>query len=204
MPTFDPLPWQPLPAPPLVGSLGENEDLAKAELWLTPAGGPEDVIVDSNGSAIAGLEDGRVIRVTSRGTIEEIANLGARPLGIEWLGDGEMVVCATSSGLMRVTVSGEVSTIVDAFDGDALRFVNNASVASDGTIYFSDTSMRWQLDEYVNDLLEGRPTGRVFRVATDGTISVLADDLQFANGVALDSEETSLQRRESIVCIGFG
>jgi len=192
MTTFDPQPWQPLPGPPLTDDLQKNTDLANAELWPTPVGGPEDVIVDSDGSAIAGLEDGRIVRVTSQGPREEIAHLDARPLGIEWIGDGELIVCNTHRGLQRVTMSGEVTTVVGAFDGVDLKFVNNATVASDGTIYFSDTSARWGLDEYVNDLLEGRPSGRVFAVETDGSVSLVADGLQFANGVALDAEEDSL------------
>lgn len=192
MTTFDPQPWQPLPGPPLTDALQDNTDLKRSELWPTSVGGPEDVLIDSDGSAITGLDDGRIVRVTSDGPTEEIAQLHARALGIEWMGDGEIIVCNTNLGLQRVTMSGEVTTVVSSFDGADLKFVNNATVASSGTIYFSDTSTRWGLDEYVNDLLEGRPSGRVFELKTDGSVSVVADGLQFANGVALDGEENSL------------
>jgi sugar lactone lactonase YvrE len=76
--------------------------------------------------------------------------------------------------------------------GDTFKFTNNAAVASDGTIYFTDTSTRWSIHEYVTDLLEGQTTGRVLVRRPDGALEVLADGLQFANGVALDAAEASL------------
>ncbi|MCL1592986.1 MAG: SMP-30/gluconolactonase/LRE family protein [Actinomycetia bacterium] len=192
MTSFDPQPWQPLPAPPLTDDLAKNTSLADATLWPTPGAGPEDVLVDSDGSAITGLDDGRIIRVSGDGTTQEIAHTKGRPLGIEWLGDGEMIVCSTDAGMQRVTMSGEVTPLASAFEGETFKFVNNTTVASDGTVYFSDTSTRWGIDTYINDLLEGRPTGRVFELKTDGALSVVAEGLQFANGVALDADETSL------------
>jgi len=82
--------------------------------------------------------------------------------------------------------------VVSGFEGVDFKFVNNASVASDGTIYFTDSSTRWDFEDAVNDLLEGRPTGRVFALATDGSLKVLAEGLQLANGLALDGDKESL------------
>ncbi len=192
MTSFEPVAWTPSPPPPLTGDLEKNTTLATAALWPVGGVGPEDVIVDSDGSAIGGLEDGRIVRVRDGTPIEEIANAGGRPLGIEWLDDGVMVVCNADLGLQRVTVTGEVTTLVRGFEGDDFIFTNNAAVASDGTIYFSDTSTRWGIHEYVADLLEGQPTGRVFKVTSDGSLELIHDGLHFANGVALDDAESSL------------
>ena len=76
MTTFSPRAWQPLPAPPLTHDLEKNDVLASATLWTTPGQGPEDVIVDSNGSAFCGLNDGRIVRIDDAGGFEEIANVG--------------------------------------------------------------------------------------------------------------------------------
>lgn len=189
---FEPQAWRPLQAPPLSGDLEQNEALASAELWLTSGVGPEDVVVEADGSAIAGLEDGRIVRVKRSGSVDEIADVGGRPLGIEWLDEGVMVVCNADLGLQRVTVDGEVSSIVRGFDGSDFMFTNNATVAADGTIFFSDTSTRWTIHHYLADLLEGQPTGRVFSVTPNGALSLITDGLQFANGLALDQAEKSL------------
>lgn len=189
--TFTPTAWQPLPAPKLTGDLDKNVSLASSKLWATPGVGPEDVIVQPDGAAICGLEDGRIVRMKGTGT-EEIANVGGRPLGLEWMDDGTMVVCNADLGLQRVTVTGEVTQLASEFDGVDFGFTNNAAVAADGTIFFSDTSTRWTIHDYVSDLLEGQPTGRVFALAEDGSLSLLVDSLHFANGLALDADQRSL------------
>ena len=182
----------PLPAPPLTHDLEKNDALSSADLWTTPGVGPEDVIVDSSGSAVCGLADGRIVRVDEAADFEEIANVGGRPLGLEWLDDGVMVVCNADLGVQRATVSGEVTTMAREFENVLFVFTNNATVAGDGTVYFSVTSTRWSIHEYVNDLLEGQPTGRVFAKKPDGSLDVLLDALHFANGVAIDADEGSL------------
>ncbi len=192
MTSFTPLPWTPPSAPPLAGPLAANDTLAAADIWHTPAAGPEDIVVDMSGSVFTGLSDGSIIRMADGGYADVIAKGPGRPLGIEWLGDGEMVVCNTTEGLERVTVSGEVSILADSFEDEPFLLTNNAAVASDGTIYFSVSSTRWPLDAYVSDLLECIPTGRVFAYSPDGTLTKLLDGLQFANGVALDAAEASL------------
>lgn len=192
MTKFSPRSWQPLPSPPLTGALEENDRLAAAQIWAVPGNGPEDVVVTSNGEAIAGLDDGRIVRVDQAGKAVEVVNLGGRPLGIEWLDDDVLVVSNADLGLQRVTLSGEVTTLADTFEDQALLLTNNASVASDGTIYFSDSSTRWVLDDYVTDLLEGTATGRVFALAPDGSMTIVTEGLNFANGIALDAKEESI------------
>ena len=193
MPKFEPQSWQPQKAPALVGTYAENSTLAAAQLWETGGLGPEDVAVAANGEVFTGLSDGSIIRFSLDGHgPEKVADAGGRPLGIELLGDGELLVCNADLGLQRVTTSGEVTVLADRFGDQVLKFTNNAAVASDGTIYFTDTSTRWGIHEYVNDLVEGQATGRVFARRRDGSLEVIVDGLQFANGLALDGTEASL------------
>jgi len=192
MRTFEPRPWQPPTAPQLTGLLAINDKLASAELWPTPAVGPEDVVIDASGSVITGLEDGTIVRIAGTSSVEVIANVGGRPLGVEWLDDDTIVVCNTTKGIQRVTMSGEVTSLASSFEGVDFLFTNNAAVASDGTIYFSDSSTRWPIETFIADLLECRPSGRVFSHGPDGTLVKLVDGLQFANGVALDPAEESI------------
>lgn len=193
MPRFDPLAWDPPPAPKLEGDFEENTALQKAARWETGGVGPEDVVIAPSGNVFTGLEDGSILRFpTGGGAPQLIANAGGRPLGIEMLDDEALLVCNADLGLQRVTPSGEVTVLADSFESRRLIFTNNAAVASDGTIYFSDTSTRWSIHEYVADLLEGRPTGRVLARAPDGSLRMVLDGLSFANGVALDAREESL------------
>jgi len=69
-------------------------------------------------------------------------------------------------------------------------FCNNAAVAADGTIYFTDSSRRFGIDNWRDDLIEQTGGGRLLRRSPDGSIDLLLDGLQFANGVALPPDES--------------
>lgn len=182
--------WDPPKAPPLEGEFKTNRALSTAGLWNTGAEGPEDVIVDADGSVIVGTADGTLLRV-SNSSASVLANVGGRPLGIEWYGD-DILFCNADLGLQLVSKNGALTSLVSTVDDQPLVLTNNASVADDGTIYFTESTNRWTLDVYVNDLLEGQTTGRLFARSPLGEISTVVSGLQFANGVALDAAQESV------------
>lgn len=161
--------------------------------------GPEDVLVDANGHVYTGLADGRILRLDADSGEERlIAHTGGRPLGLEWLPDGRLLVCDANLGLLAVNPeTGEISTLVAAIDGIPLRFCNNAAVARDGTIYFSDSSTRYGIARWRRDIIENLPTGRLLCRHPDGRVEVLLDGLYFANGVALSDDESWVVVAES-------
>jgi sugar lactone lactonase YvrE len=151
--------------------------------------GAEDVVVDK-GHVFTGVEDGRILRLTPDGRrLDTIADTGGRPLGIELYPDGRLLVCDSKRGLLLVDrSSGDVEVLVAR--GPDLRVCNNAAVAADGTVYFTDSTSRFDLDHWKADLLEHSGTGRLLRRDPDGTLEVLLSGLQFANGVALAADES--------------
>ena len=130
---------------------------------------------------------------------EVVAGTGGRPLGVEVDRDGRLIVCDAERGLLRVDPgTGRVETLVAAgtpIDGAPLRVCNNAAVAADGTIYFSDSSQRFGLEHWKADLLEHSGTGRLLRWGADGSSDVLLTGLHFANGVALSPGRVVRGRR---------
>ncbi|MFQ5349600.1 MAG: SMP-30/gluconolactonase/LRE family protein [Thermoanaerobaculia bacterium] len=188
--SFRPEAWQPPPSPGLEDDYERNDRLAGAELWPVGGAGPEDVAVDPEGRLYTGLEDGRIVRLPAGGGAPEVlADTGGRPLGLELDPQGRLVICDADEGLLRLAPDGELETLVDGFEGERFRFTNSAAVAADGTIYFTDTSRRYGIAAYKQDLLEHSGTGRLFALRPDGALDLLVDGLQFANGVALDPEE---------------
>jgi sugar lactone lactonase YvrE len=158
-----------------------------------PGEGPEDVLVDEDGSVLCGLLDGRILRITPDGrTISTVADTGGRPLGLEWLPDHSLLVCDARRGLLQVDASGNVNVLATEAAGKPLVFCNNADVMADGTVYFTDSSERFGLDEWKADLLEHSSTGRLLRRAPDGAIDVVTTGLSFPNGVALTTDESRL------------
>lgn len=191
MVTFSPAKWNAPKAPGLVGEHEENDRLAGARLVTTPFSGPEDVAVGPDGELYTGTENGSLLRITTGGNVSTVANVGGRPLGIERYGD-DLLVCNADLGLQRVTLDGTVDLLTDTVGSQKLLLTNNASVAADGTIYFTESSQRWPLSEYSTDIVEGAATGRLLRRSDDGNVTELVPNLAFANGVALDADEASV------------
>ncbi len=157
-----------------------------------PSYGTEDVVVDDAGRVITGTEDGRIFRVSADGgVVELLAMTGGRPLGIELAPDGALIVCDAIRGLLRVDLRTEaVEVLVHEVEGRPMRFCNNAAVAGDGTIYFSDSTRDFGVDDWKADLLAHSRTGRLIRRSPSGEVEVVLGGLAFANGVALAPDES--------------
>lgn len=187
---IDPLAYRPPPAPALTGPLAPNEALRATTLLAEGrVHGPEDVAFDSAGRLYAATAGGVIERFDASGP-KPFATTGGRPLGMRFTPSGELVVCDASRGLLSIDPAGQVSVLATEAEGVPFRLADNLDVASDGIVYFSDASSRYGQGDYMFDLLEARPHGRLLRYdpATRQT-SVLLRDLYFANGVALSRGE---------------
>ncbi|MBB6626185.1 SMP-30/gluconolactonase/LRE family protein [Nocardioides sp. KIGAM211] len=168
----------------------------RIDVVLVPSHGAEDVVVATHGpdegSVFTGTEDGSVYRVSHDGRrIERVAQTEGRPLGLELDGDGRLLVCDARRGLLRVdTASGAVERVTDSVAGRQMRFCNNAAIAGDGTVWFSDSSTQFGIDRWKDDFVQNTRTGRLLRLGTDGAVDVVLDGLAFANGVALSADES--------------
>lgn len=188
---IDPLPWEAPEAPPMTAVLEPNDTLMKAELLARgQIHGPEDTAVDAQGRVYAGLHDGRVVRVLADDSVETFADTGGRPLGMDFDAAGNLILADAYKGLLRIDPQGRIEVLSTEADGLPFAFTDDLDIASDGIIYFSDASSRFQQPDYLLDLLEARPHGRLlsYDPSTDET-RVLLDDLYFANGVALSANE---------------
>lgn len=157
-----------------------------------PGNGAEDVLIGPKGHIWTATEDGSIFRLTPDGhLVERVATTGGRPLGLELLGDGRILVCDADRGLLAVDPSvGEVEVLTSRVDGKPMRFCNNAAVAGDGRIFFTDTSAHYTVHEWKFDIIEATRTGRLLVRHTDGSVETLLTGLEFANGVALSADES--------------
>lgn len=187
----DSVAWNAPEAPALTGVLAPNERLKGAELLaLGKIRGPEDVDVDAEGRVYAGLGDGRIARILADGSVEEFANTGGRPLGLEFDSGGRLIVADAWKGLLSITSGGQISVLATEAEGVPFAFTDDVDIARNGIIYFSDASSRWHQPDYELDLLESRPWGRLLAYDPNTRETrVLMKDLYFANGVALSSAE---------------
>ena len=157
-----------------------------------PAAGAEDVLVDPNGMVYTGTEDGSVFRVHPEGRrIDQVGQTGGRPLGLEMLSDGRILVCDAHRGLLALDPdTGNVEALTSLVNGQLMELCNNAAVHSCGDIYFSDSSRFYGVDRWKADMIENTTSGRLLRRGSDGDVEVMLDGLRFANGVALSTDES--------------
>jgi sugar lactone lactonase YvrE len=186
-PSIEPHVWSP---PPRRKTAGLRKPLPPLKRLALPSPG-EDVAIDREGRLLAGLADGRVVRVNpTTFAIEVLVDTGGRPGGIEVDADGSLIVCDMRCGLLRVyPEERRYELLVDVRTSD-VRLCNNAAIASDGGIFFSDSSRKFDVEHWQGDLLANSASGRLFYRAPDGRLEVLLDGLQFANGVALAQDES--------------
>lgn len=188
---IDPLAWDAPASPAMTGVLEPNDTLMKAELLgRGQVHGPEDTAVDAQGQVYSGLHDGTIVRIKADGSVETFANTQGRPLGMDFDAAGNLIVADAYKGLLSIDGQGKITVLTTEAEGVPFKFTDDLDIARDGTIYFSDASARFEQPDYLLDLLEARPHGRLLSYNPgNGETKVLLKDLYFANGVALSADE---------------
>ncbi|MDT0469402.1 SMP-30/gluconolactonase/LRE family protein [Streptomyces gibsoniae] len=190
--------WTPPPAPDDAGRSPATGRFAIARRFASGGHGPEDVIFDRQGRVLAGLGDGNIIRLDlTTGTRTVLGNTGGRPLGLQLSSDGSVLVCDHDRGLLRMSADGSVDLLVDTVAGRRLTFASNVVENQDGTIWFTVSTRRWDLEHHLGDIVEHSCTGMLVRRDPDGTVTVLHDSLKFANGLVLAPDASHLLVAES-------
>ena len=192
-PSLNAVAWQPTEPPAFEGAMAPNTALQKAELLAQgQLHGPEDIAFDAQGRLHAGLHDGRIIRLEADKVVT-LANTGGRPLGMMFDKAGNLIICDAWKGLLQLAPDGQFTTLVSEVNGVPLTFTDDLDIANDGKIYFTDASTKYHQPDYVLDLLEGQPYGRLYVYdPVKKHTTLLLDQLYFANGVALSKQQDAV------------
>ena len=187
---IDSVAWQAPKPEPMTGLLAPNDQLKSADLLAKgKVYGPEDTTVDANGVIYTGTQDGWIVRVWPDGRVENWLQTDGRPLGLVFDRDGNLIVADAWRGLLSIAPDKTVTVLTREAEGLPFRFTDDVDIAPDGRIYFTDASSRFHQPEYILDLMEMRPHGRLLRYdPATGKTKVLLRDLNFANGVAVSPD----------------
>ncbi|AWM05754.1 ABC transporter permease [Bradyrhizobium symbiodeficiens] len=211
-PTYHALP----PPPPTeIGSGGpfeQNDKLRDVSLiGLGRIEAPEDVILDRNDVLYAGSRHGDIIRFfpPDYERMEVFAHIGGQPLGMAFDKQDNLYVCIGGMGLYRITPDGTVEKATDETnrslysvnDDSRLRLADDLDITDDGLIFFSEATVRYEMDEWPVDGLEARGNGRIICYDTKtGTTHTALRGLKFPNGVAVASDGQSILFAETFGC----
>ena len=190
---IDPIAWEPPVDSGLIGVYAPNTYLADVEIFGIGDGiGPEDIDVDSEGRIYAPYEGGRIVRYDVDGKNPELfVDTGGRPLGLEFDAAGNLIICDAIKGLLSANPDGKITTLATEANGVHFGLTDDVDIANNGIIYFSDASYHWAIKDYRSDIIEHVPYGRLIAYDPHTKEStVLLDDLYFANGVAVSTDQS--------------
>ncbi len=197
---IDPVAWTPPQKPKLEGVFKTNELLQKTE-WIDLKGwyGPEDIAIDKAGNLYCGVhkknnfEEGAIVKIDKAGVLSVFCNTGKWVAGLHFDASGNLIACDQKRGLISVNPQGKITTLASQDEyGRPFLIPNDVDIASDGKIYFSNTSSKYafSMSNALKVVLEARPDGGLFCYnPTTKSIETLIDSSFFGNGVAVSQAD---------------
>jgi gluconolactonase len=132
------------------------------------------------------IRSSRLYRITPGKPAELLREQTGEGNGTTFDLQGRLVLC--EGGNRRVTrwsADGRSEILVDRYEGKRLNRPNDVVCRSDGSLWFTDPSLRVPLPE------REVPYAGVYRIATDGTVALMAD-CEYPNGLAFSPDERTL------------
>ncbi len=162
--------------------------------------GAEDCAIDNAGSIYCGDRRGWIWKFSDDQRGDVFARTGGLPLGHAWDQHGDLIVAVGGIGVQKVRSDGSTETVASQVkrswtslnDDSAIRFADDIDIAPDGAIYVSDFSTRTNAAEYMLEVVEYRPNGRVIRIDPDGSTEIVIRNYVFPNGICTSHDGQSI------------
>lgn len=144
----------------------------------------EGPVFDEAGNLyVTDIPFGRIFRIDPQGRWEQVAEWAGEPNGMKFLNDRELLITDYRNGLMVCDITtGSVRPYLDRRNSERFKGVNDLTFDSRGNLYFTDQGQTGLHD----------PTGRLYRLRSDGRLDLLLGNVPSPNGVALSPDERVL------------
>jgi sugar lactone lactonase YvrE len=163
-----------------IEKIADGYGITEGPIWH-PAG--YLLFVDVNAS--------RIYKWTPEKGVEVYRDSTGRANGIGIDADGQLVVAQRDRRLSRFTADGREVLLADRYQGKRLNSPNDIAMKSDGTVYFTDPTFGVRKED-----AELTHKG-VYRYLRNGTLELLASDLNMPNGLAFSPDERRLYVNDS-------
>lgn len=203
-----PVAWKPSPQTGLeTASLNEKLKTSQT-IPLNGSYGPEDIVFDEVGNLYCGVHseetdfsNGRILKISPNGTIETFYEAGSWVAGLHFDKEGNLIALSHREGLISISPQKKVSVLATMDEkGKPFLIPNGLDIASDGKIYFSNTSdvSSYTIKYGRKVILEMKPIGGLYCYdPQSGKVKTLINGTWFGNGVVLSSNEDYLLMAET-------
>ena len=115
--------------------------------------------------------------------------------------EGRLLMCegADHRRVTRMGADGTVTAVAEQWQGKRFHKPNDVVTRSDGSVYFTDPSLRQEPELREYDF------AGVFRVSPDGEVHLATDGCEYPNGLAFSPDESVLYvaiSRATLDCLG--
>lgn len=132
---------------------------------------------------VVDIPHGRIFRIEMDGAWSLVAAYDGEPNGMALHPDGRLFIADYRRGILALDpASGVISPVLTRRNSECFKGVNDLVFARNGDLYFTDQGQTGLHD----------PTGRVFRLRTDGRLDCLLDNGPSPNGLVLSADERVL------------
>ncbi len=144
----------------------------------------EGPVFDTEGNLfVTDIEFGRIFRIDPQGSWSLVIEYHGEPNGMKFLSRNELLVTDYRNGLVVIDLkSGTHHPFLDRRNSERFKGVNDLTFDSKGNLYFTDQGQTGLHD----------PTGRVYRLHTDGRLDLLLHNVPSPNGLVLSLNENIL------------
>ena len=116
--------------------------------------------------------------------------------GLTFDQQGRLVMCQHGNRrIARQEADGKITAVVDKYQGKRLNSPNDLVYHSSGALYFTDPP--YGLPKRWDDPEKELKFQGVYRLGTDGTLTLLTDELNAPNGLAFSPDEKTLYVAQS-------
>jgi gluconolactonase len=139
---------------------------------------------DADGNLyIVDIPFGRIFKIAPDKKWSLVVEYDGWPNGLKISRDGRILVADYRHGIMELDArAGRMQKVLTSRNSESFKGCNDLHIAGNGDIYFTDQGQTGLHD----------PTGRVYRLASNGKLDCLIDTGTSPNGLVLDPKETVL------------
>ncbi len=159
-----------------LGTPASTREMAEPTLFARGLSMAEGPAFDRQGHLfVANCRARHLSRISPGGEVSHFLSTGGKPQGVVVAPDERLFISDNQKRMIfRADAGGRLEEFCGRYrDGSRLRGPNEIALGPDGRIYFTDPGRAWR----------GRPQGALSRVDGTGRAELLAEGLEFTNGL---------------------